>query len=111
MSGSCCGPSLIELARKLCRSARSYWNSISLRTTRSSFGIFLSAAVAARSAGCSYALGEIPSRRCGMSWPPVTPRRLDLQPDLPEPVASLFVDLLIRVDESLQSEVALRNSA
>src|SRR5579884_3623428 len=39
--------------------ARSYCHSISLRTTVSSAGIALSAAVAALSAGCSYALGEI----------------------------------------------------
>src|SRR5205085_9855136 len=46
-AGSCFGPSLTELARKACRRARSYWNSISRRTTRSSFGIRWSAAVAA----------------------------------------------------------------
>src|SRR5919201_6512809 len=61
--GSWFGPSLTELARKLWRSARSYWNSISFRTTRSSFGIRFSAAVAARSAGCSYAFGEMSTRR------------------------------------------------
>ena len=45
--------------RYICRSARSYCHSISLRTTVSSIGIAFSAAVAARSAGCSYALGEM----------------------------------------------------
>src|SRR5438105_2642843 len=72
MSGSCAGPSLMELARKLWRSARSYWNSISLRTTRSSFGMRLSAAVAARSAGCSYALGEMSTRRWRITASPAT---------------------------------------
>src|SRR3954452_13159375 len=36
---------------------------MSMRTTVSSIGICFSAAVAARSAGCSYALGEISTRR------------------------------------------------
>src|SRR5438128_2080826 len=71
-AGSCFGPSLTELARKLCRRARSYWNSISRRTTRSSFGIRWSAAVAARSAGCWYAFGEMSARRWRMTSAPAT---------------------------------------
>ena len=44
-------------------SSRSKPNSISLRTTVSIIGICCSAAVAARSAGCSYAFGEMSFRR------------------------------------------------
>src|ERR687884_217502 len=71
-AGSCFGPSLTELARKLWRRARSYWNSISRRTTRSSFGIRWSAAVAARSAGCCHAFGEMSARRWRMTSAPAT---------------------------------------
>src|SRR2546421_6415558 len=71
-AGSCFGPSFTELARKLCRKARSYWNSISRLTTRSSFGIRWSAAVAARSAGCWYAFGEMSARRWRMTSAPAT---------------------------------------
>src|SRR5919206_5211659 len=71
-AGSCFGPSLTELARKLCRRARSYWNSISRLTTRSSFGIRWSAAVAARSAGCCHAFGEMSARRWRMTSAPAT---------------------------------------
>jgi hypothetical protein len=39
--------------------AFSYCHSISLRTTVSIIGIDFNAAVAARSAGCSYAFGEM----------------------------------------------------
>src|SRR5262252_1225526 len=58
-SGNWFSPTLIELPRWNWRSARSKPHSISLRTTVSSIGIDFSAAVAARSAGCSYALDEM----------------------------------------------------
>src|SRR5215212_3935033 len=68
-SPSWSGPSRIEEARNPWRYARSYWNSISFRTTGSRPGIDFSAAVAARSAGCSYAFGEMSfSRRASSSF-------------------------------------------
>src|SRR5918997_6925894 len=53
------GPSFTEPPRSACRKARSYCISTSLRTTVSSIGTERSAAVAARSAGCSKARGEM----------------------------------------------------
>ena len=57
-SGSWSGPSRTAPASSCCWIDRSP-NSISLRTTVSIIGICCSAAVAARSAGCSYDFGEM----------------------------------------------------
>ena len=61
-SGSWSGPSRTAEASSDCRTERSP-NSITFRRTVSIIGICWSAAVAARSAGCSYALGEMSFRR------------------------------------------------
>src|SRR6202042_1954757 len=58
-SGSWRSETLTELPRYSWRRARSYRYSTNFRTTVSSIGTDFSAAVAARSAGCSYAFGEI----------------------------------------------------
>src|SRR3954447_6746557 len=63
MCGICSWPSRTDEPRYDCRSARSYPSWISLRMTWSRYGTWCSAAVAARSAGCCSARGEIP-----LSW-------------------------------------------
>src|ERR1700722_7634549 len=58
-SGSWRSETLTELPRYSWRRARSYRYSTNFRTTVSSIGTDFRAAVAARSAGCSYAFGEM----------------------------------------------------
>src|SRR5918999_6182582 len=59
--GSCSSPRRTAAPSEAARRARSYPSSISLRTTWSRYGTLARAAVAARSAGCWYARGEIRS--------------------------------------------------